>query len=140
MKDYDDFDAEKAKSEFTDEKARAEFERGSKEFSKEDVETLIQNEEEIHQKFNTGPLQKFVKQFSVLMDMIKDYTSGAYKEIPWMSIAGIGATLLYVFSPIDFIPDIIPVLGLVDDAAVVAICLAALNEDLKKYKDWKKNQ
>ncbi len=35
--------------------------------------------------------------------------------------AAIGVGLLYVLSPIDVIPDVIPVLGLLDDALVLAV-------------------
>jgi uncharacterized membrane protein YkvA (DUF1232 family) len=45
--------------------------------------------------------------------------------------------LIYIFSPIDLIPDFIPVLGLTDDAVVLGLCLAAIATDLKKYEIWK---
>lgn len=32
--------------------------------------------------------------------------------------------LLYVLSPLDLIPDFIPIIGYIDDAMVVAACLA----------------
>lgn len=140
MKDYKDFDVEKAKSEFTEDRARDEFKRRSSDFSKTDIEEIMENQEKISEKFHTGALKKFSESFGLLIGVIKDYMSGAYREIPWVSIAGIGATLLYVFSPIDFIPDFIPVAGLVDDAGVVAVCLAAISADLQIYKDWKDSQ
>ena len=33
----------------------------------------------------------------------------------------------------------IPVIGLVDDAAVVALCLKLVSLDVEKYKTWKEN-
>ncbi len=51
------------------------------------------------------------------------------KALPWMS-------LLYLISPIDLIPDVIPVLGQMDDIAIIILfCLWALRlipEDLKR--------
>ena len=38
----------------------------------------------------------------------------------------------------DFIPDIIPFVGMIDDVAVVALCFNLLKDELKKYQDWKK--
>lgn len=45
--------------------------------------------------------------------------------------------LLYVLSPIDLIPDFIPGIGLLDDAAVFGAMLAAIHEDLQDYKAWR---
>lgn len=45
-----------------------------------------------------------------------------------------------MLSPIDLIPDFIPVVGYVDDALVVAACLAMVESDLEIYKEWKKQQ
>ena len=42
---------------------------------------------------------------------------------PWYAKLAAGAVVAYVFSPIDLIPDFIPVLGYADDALVVAIAL-----------------
>ena len=50
------------------------------------------------------------------------------------------AALLYVLSPIDLIPDFIPVVGYVDDALVVAVCIKLVQADLDKYRDWKLKQ
>jgi len=82
-------------------------------------------------------LEKFAEQIKLLFSMIKDYVNGSYKEIPWTTIAGIVGTLIYIFSPIDVIPDFIPGLGLLDDAAVLAFCLKAISIDIEHYKTWK---
>ena len=39
-----------------------------------------------------------------------------------------GATLLYLLSPIDVLPDFIPVLGLVDDAVVASMFIGAMSQ------------
>ena len=53
------------------------------------------------------------------------------------SIISILAALVYVISPIDLIPDFIPVIGYLDDAAVVTFVLRlGVGHDLKKYKSW----
>ncbi len=39
-----------------------------------------------------------------------------------------GATLLYLLSPIDILPDFIPVLGMVDDAVVASMFIGAMSQ------------
>lgn len=39
-----------------------------------------------------------------------------------------GATVVYVVSPIDLVPDIVPIVGRLDDVAVVALALRRLFE------------
>ena len=54
-----------------------------------------------------------------------------------MSLAG---TLLYIFLPIDIIPDFIPGIGFIDDAAMIALCIRMAKLDIDKYKSWKELQ
>lgn len=73
----------------------------------------------------------------LLVSLVKSYVDGEYKEIPYNSIVAVVATLLYVVSPIDIIPDIIPVVGFTDDAMAVAFCMKMIHDDLEKYKAWR---
>ncbi|MGD1859222.1 MAG: YkvA family protein [Leptolyngbyaceae cyanobacterium] len=40
----------------------------------------------------------------------------------------IGATLLYLVSPIDIAPDFIPIIGWIDDAAIATLLVAELSQ------------
>jgi uncharacterized membrane protein YkvA (DUF1232 family) len=124
---------------FTKAQAADEYRSYAAKVTEDDVSGVLDKEEEILKK-TTGPLEKFGKDIGLLFSLVKDYLNGSYKSVPWTAIAGIVGALLYVFSPIDLIPDIIPVLGLTDDAAVVGLCLAGLAADLKTYSNWKKVQ
>ena len=84
-----------------------------------------------------GQVKKFVKKLKLLYECANDYDKGVYKEIPWPTIAGIIFALLYFLSPIDLIPDFIPGFGYIDDATVLLIVWEAVEEDLKKYAQWK---
>ncbi len=60
--------------------------------------------------------------------------------MPWLVIASVGGSLLYVLYPIDLIPDFIPFVGYLDDALVFAACLKFVIQDLEKYRQWKNGQ
>jgi uncharacterized membrane protein YkvA (DUF1232 family) len=42
-----------------------------------------------------------------------------------------------VLNPLDLIPDFLPLVGQIDDAAVIAACLLMVRQDLHRYKKWK---
>ncbi|MCA5004885.1 YkvA family protein [Sphingobacterium bovistauri] len=77
-----------------------------------------------------------MSEFKVLVNMAKDIMAGKYKVNTWNASVIIG-TILYVVSPIDAIPDLIPVLGWLDDVTIVGYALSKLSEELKRYKESK---
>lgn len=118
--------------------ANEELNKRAHKVTEEDLERVISKREKIEHLFNSkGPLQKFISEVKLLFSLIKDYYKGDYREIPWWSIAAVVASLIYVLSPVDLIPDFIPIIGYVDDAAVVAACLSLIRKDLDAYSVWK---
>ncbi len=121
-----------------DEEAKKILNQESKKITEDELRKILEKQRQIEDKFtSSGPLGKYVEDAKLLISIIKDYFNGSYKDIPWHSITAIAAALLYVLNPLDVIPDFIPVIGLLDDATVVAICLKLIEQDLQKYKDWK---
>jgi uncharacterized membrane protein YkvA (DUF1232 family) len=121
---------------FTDEQAEEQFAKYSRNVTEDDVSKVLEKEAAILGKAR-GPLEKFAENIKLLFSVVKDYVKGNYRVIPWVAIAAIVGALLYVFSPIDLIPDFIPGLGLLDDAAVMGLCLKGINTELVKYSKWK---
>ena len=69
--------------------------------------------------------------------LLKDYIQKDYTEVPKKSLIFIVAALLYLVNPRDIIPDKFIGVGLIDDAAVVAACIALTKADLDAYDAWK---
>jgi len=76
------------------------------------------------------------KQVKLLYLMLRDSLKGEF-DCPWITLATLGAAILYFLSPIDFIPDFIPVIGYLDDVAVLGAAIQFCQIDLKRYLAWK---
>lgn len=83
-------------------------------------------------------LEGLWQDIKLLYSMIRDSITGRYK-LPYRTIAAVSFTLLYLVNPFDLIPDIIPVVGYIDDAFVVTLCIKFIGTDLEKYRKWKRN-
>ncbi len=105
--------------------------------TKKDIEDVIKKQSQIEAKLK-GPLKRFLHDIKDLFSLLKDFSSGRYREVPWLTVAAVAAALLYILNPFDVIPDFIPVVGQIDDALVVSVCLYLIEEDLEKYRKWKK--
>ena len=75
----------------------------------------------------------------VMIELVKDYRKGEYKELSRNSIILVLISLVYLVSPIDIIPDFL-IGGFVDDAAVIAYVLKKITVELAAYKEWKKSK
>jgi uncharacterized membrane protein YkvA (DUF1232 family) len=106
-----------------------------------DVEKVVQKSEEIRKRFRPGgPLGRFVEDGRLLVSMVKDYWSRRYRQVPYATVGSVVVALLYVLNPLDLVPDILPIIGQVDDALIIAACLALIEQDLYNYRAWKEAQ
>jgi uncharacterized membrane protein YkvA (DUF1232 family) len=111
---------------------------GSSKMTEKDLSKVVEKSDEIQKKFSSrGPLQRFVDDARLLISAVKDYWSGKYRKWPWGTMAAVVFTLIYVFDPLDLVPDVLPIIGEIDDAAVVAACLFLIERDLLAYKQWR---
>ena len=108
-----------------------------KEYSEDDIQKVFDNEQKIMRKMDSSSLREFIDDVKLFFCMLKDFFTKEYTDVPSGTIMAIVGSLLYVFLPIDLIPDFIPGIGYVDDAGVVGLCVKWVKDDLKKYKEFK---
>jgi uncharacterized membrane protein YkvA (DUF1232 family) len=87
-----------------------------------------------------GNLTEFQTSVQLLIRMVRAYASGEYKGLPWKSLISIVAVLIYFVSPIDLIPDFLPVIGITDDVALVVWLIKTLGDDVRKFSEWEKRE
>ena len=80
------------------------------------------------------------EKFFILGRLLKAYSHGEYRTIPWKSYLLVVAAILYFINPIDLIPDLMPILGLTDDFAVLLMVYKSIGADIDKFLVWEKSQ
>ena len=127
--------------EIDEEKASEYFEKSSAE-----AEDILNNEDKmerflqkLEQKLKTVPVAGNVLAYvPLMMSLVRSYVKKEYTEPPVTTMISIVVALIYFLSPIDLIPDTIPGVGYLDDAAVVSGCLALVRTDIEDYRVWRK--
>lgn len=71
-----------------------------------------------------------------LLRLVADWSSGAYRPLPWKSLVLALAGILYFLNPIDISPDVIPGIGFLDDAGILALVVNSIRNDLRRYLEW----
>ena len=85
---------------------------------------------------NRGPLAEVWGYLTALFRLLKAYIRKDYRNIPWGPIVLVIVAIIYFVSPIDLISDILPGIGLIDDAAIIAFVVAQIKADLDNFLAW----
>lgn len=125
---------------FDEQKALEQLEKGY-----DEAEKLLKDEDKIERfllrlekKLKTIPVAgNKLAVVPIMASLVKNYVKKEYTDIPIGTIIAIVSSLIYFVSPIDFIPDSIPILGYFDDAAVVAACWKLVESDVEEYEKWR---
>ena len=72
-----------------------------------------------------------------MISMVKSYITKEYTEVSPKVIAALVSAFLYLIKGKDLIHDSIPLLGQVDDAAVIAVAMKLIAPEIEAYKQWK---
>ncbi len=78
----------------------------------------------------------FREQLGIVARLLKAYTSGEYRQLPWKTLIRVIAVLIYFVSPIDILPDFLPIVGLTDDIALMLWLFSAVKDDIEKFRQW----
>ncbi len=74
---------------------------------------------------------------ATMVELLRDWGEKRYTALPIRSITLSIAALAYLISPLDLIPDGIPIIGFSDDISVIlAVLKLGVGYDLDKYRQW----
>ncbi len=85
-------------------------------------------------------LGKLKDDLTLLQALCLAYWRGEYRAISPKALISVVAGLMYFLSPVDAIPDFIPVFGMFDDIAVLAWLMKVLDDELNAFRAWRNRQ
>ena len=86
-------------------------------------------------KYATKDGLKAVKdEFLFICQYIRDVFTGKYTEYNFLNLTVIVGALVYVVTPADIMPDFMPAIGLIDDAAILLWATHEFADELDRYR------
>ena len=126
--------------EVSSKRAKDELEKGYKNAqetleNRDKLEDLLQR---LEHKLKVVPkIGEKLSHVPVFASMLKSYFKKEYVKAPMGTMIAIVSALAYFVLPVDLIPDFIPGVGYIDEAAVVGACLALVDSDVREYMEWR---
>jgi uncharacterized membrane protein YkvA (DUF1232 family) len=99
-------------------------------FSSADVDRVARDEETVQRGF-WRKLKRYAARLPFVEDLLAAYYCAFDRETPFQVKAALIGALAYFVLPFDAIPDMLPVLGFADDAAVLATALRFVASHMK---------
>ena len=124
----------------SEQEARKELEKGYDKAEKvlKDKDKLERLLQRLEKKLKVIPkVGDTLANVPVMVSLVRSYVKKEYTDVPIGTIVAIVSAVAYIVSPIDIIPDVIPGIGHLDDAAVVVACLKLIGTDVKEYVKWR---
>ena len=121
--------------------AESELGKRAKKMTRDDIADVLGKEgtaKTIVEK--AGFLSQYWDDIKTSFALIRDWFNGSYDKVPARMIVSLAGALIYLVSPLDLIPDWVPMAGLVDDAAMLAFVFQLSKVDLNAYRKWKRSQ
>jgi uncharacterized membrane protein YkvA (DUF1232 family) len=87
-----------------------------------------------------GTFQKIKAKVKSLGLLLRHYANGSYRNVETKHIIFILAGMIYFLSPVDLIPDILPLVGFADDIALFSFIYTSVAKELEKFEMWLLNQ
>lgn len=73
----------------------------------------------------------------LMAEMVKGYVTGEYTAVSTKVVASLVSAFLYLIASKDLINDKVPVVGIADDLAVIALVMKLNEAELAAFKQWR---
>ena len=133
----------KMENEFNLDKAKEVLDSGM-----EQAQELLQDPSQINDLLKTAEekireiphVGEDIANVPAMLSMVKSYITKEYTAVSPKVVAAIVSALVYLLKRKDLIPDSIPLIGKVDDIAVMIVAMKVIEPEINAYKAWKETQ
>lgn len=102
------------------------------------IEALLQQLQEKLKELPAGAGEA-LSNIPLMAQMVKSYVTKEYAEVSPKVVASLVSAFLYLVTTKDLIRDDLPVLGIADDIAVIALAMKINENELAAYKQWRES-
>ncbi|MGY8977665.1 MAG: YkvA family protein [Cytophagales bacterium] len=85
-------------------------------------------------------INELLEHVQLFLRMIKKSFSGEYSSFSNKTLLSLVFGLLYFVTPMDVVPDFIPLLGFSDDLSIIYFIIKNFKSDIEAFKVWELNQ
>jgi uncharacterized membrane protein YkvA (DUF1232 family) len=68
--------------------------------------------------------------------LVRSWMSGEYLGVSYQSAVLVVAGLVYLATPVDAIPDVLPGMGFIDDLTVLSFVFGRIGKELELFRKW----
>ena len=76
---------------------------------------------------------------AAIVRLVRAWWRGQYRDVRLRSVLAFVVAVLYFLSPVDLIPDVFALVGLTDDAIVVALMFTVVRQELAGFRSWERD-
>ena len=94
----------------------------------------------VYEKIESS-VQKYAdiaSRLNVLTRLTKAWRNKEYTVVSYVTVFLSVAILLYFVSPIDLVPDFIPIVGGLDDVLLLGFLLKMIDKEIERFLNWEK--
>ena len=85
-------------------------------------------------------INELMEHVQLFLRMIKKSLAGEYSAFSHKTLFSLVFGLLYFVTPMDVVPDFIPLLGFSDDLSIVYFIIKNFKSDIEDFKGWELNR
>ena len=78
--------------------------------------------------------QRVREDLTTLVELLKAYATGEYRDVPRKSLLLVAAGILYFVTPIDVIPDFLLGFGYLDDLTVLTYVIGIVRDEIERFR------